>query len=167
MRHRSADPPILWHSERVQPYSDFPLNILIRRRSTDPPILWHSEGVQPYKPAWCPALMPLSIKSRHKNTVFLREWIFFDKIRAWEQGVLEKMDVFGQTMGMMAVIVQWKFGKKEESYLLFWPIMFWQNWRFFTKYGHDSKRFLMTNLKKMTWEHHVFERLGVFFFWKI
>ena len=34
-----------------------PLNILNLHRSTDPPILWHSEKVHPYKPEWGPALI--------------------------------------------------------------------------------------------------------------
>ena len=73
--------------------------------------------------------------------------------------------LFWQNMGMRGDIFSCKIGKKGASFGLFWPILkcsFNRSYPFFlTKYGHDSRGFVMQNLKKMTLEHRVFERMDI------
>ena len=68
-------------------------------------------------------------------------------------------------MGMRAMIFSWKNGKKGNPIEFFVPyyIVVMTEMTFFNKYGHDWIGFLMKNLKKMTWEHCVFERMDIFF----
>ena len=42
------------------------------------------------------------------------------------------------------------------------PYYFWLNWRFFNQIRARRQEFFHTNLKKMTWEHYVLERMDVF-----
>jgi len=87
-------------------------------------------------------------KYGHESRVFFTEWTFFTKYG------YERID-FSWKIFMKNL----KKGNPIDFFSLYY---FWQNWRFFNQIRAWWQEFFHTNLKKMTWEHYVLERMDVF-----
>ena len=94
-----------------------------------------------------------------------------------EHCVFERWTLFWQNMGVRTVrllengrflieyghessILSWKFGKKRGILFTFWPIVLTELTFFWLNMGMTGRGFSMKNLKKMTWEQRVFERMN-------
>ena len=90
-------------------------------------------------------------KCRNENTMFLSEWTFCWKIWAWGQVFLR------EKLLKLCLFVPLDFLEHKIVY-------FWQVWRFFNKYGHDSRGFYDYYIEKKDMRTpRVFERMDVFF----
>ena len=104
-------------------------------------------------------------KMSSEHSVFERLDVFFDNILTWEQCVFYWMDVFFTKYGHERGDFSLNSEKKDIllTFLIHNIMQFWLNWRFFYQiwYGHESSE-VFIQLKKMTQEHSIFERLDVF-----
>ena len=103
-------------------------------------------------------------KNYIRTLCFWWSWRFFWQNMGMRAVHFLRIDVFLPNIDIKALIFKWIILNKSIPCLLLPLILcsFDRIYSFWTKHGHGNIGFLMKNLKQMTWEHRVFERMDVF-----